>query len=175
MSGFIRPEVAASFVRWREVLVALGVLAIGLFFWQQPNPVVQGFGVVLIVTGLGYTIVGWRRVRFRGAGTAPGAVRVDEGQIAYFGPHSGGAVALSLMTEVRLIGPTTARVWHILSETGDVLDIPHDAAGAEALFDIFAALPGMSPEYLLRSLENANNRNAIVWRRDGSAGLTALN
>lgn len=170
----MRPEVGATLMRWREVLIAAAVCALGLFFTQLPGPVVQGVGLVLILAGLGYVIVGWRRVRFRGAGTAPGAVRVDEGQIAYFGPSEGGAVALSLMTGLHLNGPASARVWHILSETGDTLDIPHDAAGAEALFDIFASLPGMSPDHLLRSLKGTQTGSVRVWQRADVAGLTPL-
>lgn len=174
MSRFLRPEVSATLARWREVLIAVGATAIGLYFTQLPGPVIQGLGVVMILAGLGYVIVGWRRVRFRGAGTAPGAVRVDEGQIAYFGPAEGGAVALSLMTHLHLNGPAHARVWHIRSETLDTLDIPHDAAGAEALFDIFASLPGMSADHLLRSLKGTQTGTVIVWQRGDVAGLTPL-
>ncbi len=170
----MRPEVGAALMRWREVLIAAAVTLLGLYFTQLPGPVNQGVGVVLILAGIGYVIVGWRRVRFRGAGNAPGAVRVDEGQIAYFGPAEGGAVALSLMTALSLNGPPTARVWHILSETGETLDIPHDAAGAEALFDIFASLPGMSPDHLLRSLKGSQTGTVGVWQRADVAGLTPL-
>ena len=174
MSGFVRPEVSAALLRWREVLIALAVLALGLFFTRLPGPVVQGLGLILTLAGIGFAIVGWRRVRFRGAGNAPGAVRVDEGQIGYFGPSDGGAVALSLMTQLHLNGPASARVWHIRSEIGEALDIPHDAAGAEALFDIFAALPGMSADHLLRSLKGTQTGTVIVWQRGDVAGLTPL-
>lgn len=175
MSGFIRPEVAASLLKWREVLIAIAVVLLGLYFTRLPGPVVQGVGIVLIIMGLGYVVVGVRRLRFRGSGAAPGAVRVTEGQITYLGPLEGGAVALSLITELRLLGPDGSRVWQIRSETEEVLEIPHDAAGAEAMFDVFAALPGMSPEHLLRVLRGAQTGEVVVWQRAGEAGLTALN
>lgn len=175
MSGFIRPEVAASLLKWREVLIAIAVVLLGLYFTRLPGPVVQGVGIVLIIMGFGYVVVGVRRLRFRGSGAAPGAVRVTEGQITYLGPLEGGAVALSLITELRLLGPDGSRVWQIRSETEEVLEIPHDAAGAEAMFDVFAALPGMSPEHLLRALRGAQTGEVVVWQRAGEAGLTALN
>ena len=37
--------------------------------------------------------VGLRRLQFGQTGRGPGVVKVDEGQIAYFGPLTGGAVA----------------------------------------------------------------------------------
>ena len=105
MSGFIRPEVAATLIKWHEVLIAIAAFLLGLYFTQLSGPVVQGLGIVLIVLGLGYVVVGLRRLRFRGSGAAPGAVRITEGQITYLGPLQGGAVALSLITELRLRDP----------------------------------------------------------------------
>jgi len=175
VSGFIRPEVAATLIKWHEVLIAIAAFLLGLYFTQLPGPVVQGLGIVLIFLGLGYVVVGLRRLRFRGSGAAPGAVRITEGQITYLGPLQGGAVALSLITELRLRGPAGSRIWRIQSEANDVLEIPHDAAGAEKMFDVFAALPGMSPEHLLRALRGAQTGDVIVWQRASEPGLTALN
>ena len=175
MSGFIRPEVAESLIKWHEVLIAIAVFLLGLYLTQLPGPVIQGLGIVFIFFGLGYVVVGLRRLRFRGSGAAPGVVRVTEGQITYLGPLKGGAVALSLIIELRLQGPDGSRVWQIRSETNEVLEIPHDAAGAEAMFDVFAALPGMSSEHLLRVLRGTQTDGVVVWRRVGELGLTALN
>ncbi len=174
MSTFLRPEARRVLMRWRDVLVSVGVLALGLYFLTVPGPVVQGVGAVMCLAGLGYIIVGWRRMRFRGAGDAPGAIRVDEGQITYLGPVTGGAVALSLMTELSLTGPPGARVWHIRSEVGPPLDIPHDAVGSDALFDAFATLPGLQSETLVRLLRSAQTGRVTVWRRADQPGLTPL-
>jgi hypothetical protein len=47
--GFMRPEAAAILRRWREPLVALAVIALGLWIAARPGPIVQGFGWVLHV------------------------------------------------------------------------------------------------------------------------------
>ena len=60
MSGFIRPEVAATLIKWHEVLIAIAAFLLGLYFTQLPGPVVQGLGIVLIFLGLGYVVVGLR-------------------------------------------------------------------------------------------------------------------
>jgi hypothetical protein len=45
--GFMRPEAAAILRRWREPLVALAVIALGVWIAARPGPIVQGFGWVL--------------------------------------------------------------------------------------------------------------------------------
>ena len=49
--GFLRPEAAATLRRWREPLIALAMIALGIWIAARPGPIVQGFGWVLAAVG----------------------------------------------------------------------------------------------------------------------------
>ena len=105
-------------------------------------------------------------------------VEVDEGQIAYFGPQVGGAVGLPDLVEIRLITMRGRRLWRLKQSDGQAMLIPVEAAGAERLFDAFAALPGMDTAVLVAALNpvGASDGRALavdaemrlVWQRSGA-------
>ena len=91
---FFRPEAKAALWRWREVLAAAALVLVGLWWIMGPGRLLALPGWALVLAGVALCVVGVQRARFRGPGDGPGAVQVDEGQIAYFGPLTGGVVAI---------------------------------------------------------------------------------
>jgi hypothetical protein len=176
--SFIRPEIAEGLTRWREVIAAGAVTALGLWFALQFGYVLPAFGLVLIALGLGWGAVALRRVRFRQDGEAPGIVRVTEAQIAYLGPRIGGFVGLPDLAEVRLLTLRGRRVWKLRATSGEALHIPVEADGADALFDAFVGLPGMDMAALVAALGTEapsdskvvalNSADRLIWARKGS-------
>ena len=176
--SFVRPEVAEGLTRWREVIAAGGVVALGLWFALQLGYVLPALGFLLIVVGLGWGAVAFRRLRFHQAGEAPGIVRVTEAQVAYMGPRIGGFVGLPDLTEIRLLSYRGRRVWKLRATTGEALHIPVEADGADALFDAFAGLPGMDMAALVAALGTEapsdskvialNSADRLIWSRKGS-------
>ena len=165
MSGFLRPEAARVLHRWREVLVALAVVLLGLWIALNPGPVVRGFGYVLVAIGALGAIPAIRRARFGTAGEGPGVVQVVEGRITYMGPVTGGAIALGEMTALSLRHePDGGQTW-VLEQPGETLDIPANARGAEALFDAFVTLDGMSAPHLLRAQAARSPGQQRLWTR----------
>ena len=169
MSGFLRPDAVRSLRRWREVLAALGLAALGVWIAASPGPVVQGFGWVLVLVGAAALIPAIRRARFAASGEGPGIVRVDEGRILYMGPVEGGAMALDDIAELSLRRARDGggATW-VLGGPDTVLEIPVDAAGGDALFDAFAALPGLSPRMLLSARADGRPGTLPLWRRGGA-------
>ena len=167
MSGFLRPEVAALLRRWSEVIAACGVLALGLWIAARPGPVVQGFGYVLATFAGLALIPAIGRARFVTAGDGPGIVQVVEGRILYMGPVTGGAVSLAELTALALRRDHAgAAVW-VLHEAGQVLEVPVDAKGADALFDAFTTLPGLGGQRLLVARNgSALGETRLWWRAD---------
>lgn len=136
------------------------------------------FGAGGLVAALGYVAVlpavfllwsGVQRARFeRRENTGLGSVDVDEGQITYFGPLTGGMIALSDLTSVSLMaGAGQSPHWQ-LSGTPQSLFIPVDAAGSDALFDAFAVLPGFRRERMVTALSQSENGTVVIWRRPGA-------
>lgn len=161
--SLLRPGAAQVLRRWREVLVALGLAALGLWWVLTGFGLVEWLGWALMTAAAALTLAGLQRLRFRRGGGGPGVVVVDEGLIAYLGPVTGGTVARSEITALALDpgGPH----W-VLSQPGQPdLRIPLDAEGAEALFDAFAALPGLRTEHMLARMRRPGPEPETLWQR----------
>lgn len=175
--SFIRPEVAVTLHRWREVFAAAALAALGGWVGLWGGYFFLALGLVLLGLGLGWLVLGLRRMRFQQGGEAPGMVRVTEAQIAYLGPRVGGFVGLPELAEIRLLTLRGRRIWKLRQADGETLHIPVEAAGAEALFDAFAALPGMDTAALVSALaaEGATDSRVValnavdrlIWARSG--------
>jgi hypothetical protein len=163
--SFIRPEVRAQVWRWRELCGGLCALVLGLFWVLVPGGLLGGIGAFVMGIGLVLVWVGAQRGRFRNAGTGPGIVQIDEGRIIYFGPLTGGTLALAEIERLTLDPSARPSHW-VLARTGEPpLSIPVNAAGAEALFDAFTALPGFRTERMLAELNSRAPHPVVIWER----------
>jgi hypothetical protein len=176
--SFIRPELASEAWRLREVLGGSVLAAFGGWTAAQGGYLLLPLGLAILALGLGWAILSWRRIRFQQDGEAPGIVRVTEAQVAYFGPRVGGFVGLPELAEIRLLTLRGRRIWKLRQGDGQVLHIPVEADGAEALFDAFAALPGMDTAALVAALGGEaasgsrvvalNEVDRLIWTRRGA-------
>lgn len=177
--SFIRPEIAAALAAHRETISAGAVAALGLLLLATAGGYVMPvLGLIFLVFGLAWGTQALRRTRFAQDGEAPGIVRVTEAQIAYLGPRSGGFVGLPELGEIRLLTLRGRRIWKLRPLDGDPLHIPVEARGAEALFDAFAALPGMDTAALVAALSAEgttdsrvvalNTVDRLIWARSGA-------
>jgi hypothetical protein len=148
----IRPELRAALWRLREGIVAGLLAAFGLWLMVLGGFLLLPLGAGLTLLALAFGVLAVRRLRFAQGGDAPGVVELDEGQVSYFGPTFGGALALRELSELRLLTQHGRRMWRLRQDDGQVLLIPVEAAGADRLFDAFAALPGMDTGALVAAL-----------------------
>ena len=164
--NFLRPEVAALIRRWGEVEIAGVVALAGLWLGTRGGSFLALVGAAVVALGLALAVIGWRRLRFAQDATAPGIVRVVEGQMAYLGPYGGGFVGMPDLVELALIRDGDGRqVWRLSVLAGAPVLVPVDALGAEALFDAFAALPGLDMAQVLAALEATDMADRVIWRR----------
>ncbi|MDP3961234.1 MAG: hypothetical protein Q8Q26_14450 [Pseudorhodobacter sp.] len=186
--ALIRPEVGAALRRWREVIAAVAVGAVGLWLMRLGGWVLTPAGVGLLALAFGLAVLALRRLRFWHGVAAPGVVEVVEGQISYFGPESGGFVALPEVIELRLVVLHGRRNWRLKQGDGQALLIPVAAAGAAQLFDAFASLPGLDSQALVAALDggaaaargralaagghDASVIGPVIWRRAPRPALT---
>jgi len=162
---FFRPEAQAAIWRWREVLLGGLVALFGIWFILGPGFLLAIPGYGLLVAGVALIWLGVQRGRFRGAGGGAGAVQVDEGQVTYFGPLTGGSVALRELQSLTLDGTLFPAHWRLTQDGSPALLIPVNAAGSEALFDAFATLPGLKTERMLHTLNNNPREAVVIWHR----------
>lgn len=158
----IRPELRDSIWRWREVLTAAAIALAGLWWATATTGFFRGLAALVVLGALALGWIGMRRLRFAQAPSGPGRVQVVEGQISYFGPETGGFVALRDMSELHLV--EHGRAWLLVSEDDVAVTIPVGAQGAEALFDAFGSLDGIDMQALLRA-RNAPDppRRRMIW------------
>lgn len=164
----IRPEAKAQLMRWREALAGGAAAALGLWWLIGGSSLLLLPAVALLAAGVALIWVGVQRARFRGEGQGPGAVDVDEGQITYFGPLTGGAVALRELNRVTLDPGLHPAHWRLSQEGAPELMIPVNADGAERLFDAFATLSGFRMEQALAALRTKEKHPIVIWQRNAS-------
>ena len=165
----VRPELIQLAKRWREALAGAGLVALGLW-WASGTGLMPFLGGAAAVVGGALVWLSVQRSRFaRGVGEGPGVVTVDERRVTYMGPLDGGTVALGELRRLDL--DPTARpdpVW-ILVGPDAVLRVPITALGAEALLDLFAALPGLRTGRMLAELEGGGDAVVAIWERPDEA------
>ena len=156
----IRPELRAAFWRWREVLAGTALALLCLRWAWGAGGVVEWIAWAGTGAGIGCAIAGLQRGRLRRSTLGAGIVRVDERRITYMGPETGGLADMDLVTRLEIAdGPS----WRLVNETGHDLHIPVDALGADALFDLFAALPGLGLANLQKALDA--QPGTVIWKR----------
>lgn len=162
--SFIRPEAQKAMMQWREALLGAAILVLGLW-WSSGSGILQWVGVVVVLAGAVLIYTGVQRGRFRAGKGGPGVVTVDEGEISYFGPLSGGVVSISDVALVMLDPTQDPPVWVLQQPRQADIAIPVNAEGAEGLFDAFAQLPGIRTEYMLASLKSDAGQPVVIWAK----------
>lgn len=166
MADFFRPEARAFLWRWRDVIGAFVIFAMGLWWATDGIGLVRWLGAILIGLGAVLVYTGTQRARFRQGADGPGVVQIVERRIGYFGPLTGGALDLDDLTMLELDG--TARPdphWILTGVEHNRVAIPVTAKGAELLFDAFACLPGIRTEKMLTVLERTPDQRIVIWRK----------
>ena len=171
MIDFMRPEAKALLTRWAETAAATLLTLVGLWWlWIGPGIVHLGGGVLALI-GAGLVFSALQRLRFSTDSTGVGMVELIEGEIRYLGPRGGGIVVIDHIIALSL--SADGSFWLVESFDGSILAIPRDATGAEALFDAFAALPGLDMAHLLRVIaQGPAPRARLIWRHPTRRLLT---
>jgi hypothetical protein len=163
MAEFLRPAARALLWRWREVLAGAGLALFGLWLALGGFGLARILGWGALATGLALIWTGWQRLRFARGGGGAGVVQIAERRIAYFGPLKGGVLDLDDLRRLE-IDPTGHPLhWILTGPGGEILTIPVDAEGADRLFDLFAALPGLRSARLLAALEQPPEGRITLW------------
>lgn len=101
-------------------------------------------------------------------GLSPGVLRVEEERIGYFGPESGGFLAMDQVESVALCrGADASWTWYLMGPDQHTLTIPGGALGAEALVDALAGLPEFETARALDVLSRDREGCVTVWERSG--------
>lgn len=162
----IRPEARDAIYQWREVIMGVGIAALGAYWVVNYFGLLKGIGFLLVLLGIAITYVGVQRARFRQNSEGPGIVTVVEGEISYFGPLSGGAVSIEDIEQITLRTSMGQRSWHIKRAAETPIDIPTNARGAEALFDVFTMLPKLNIEFMVKKLSQKDDKDVLIWQKD---------
>ena len=166
MSDFIRPEARRALWRFRDTLGGLALALLGGWLALGGLGITRWIGLILAVVGLAWAVAGVQRARFRQGDDGPGVVQIRERRLGYFGPLEGGVLDLDDIARLEF-DPTghPSAYWVVGGRDGQRLAIPVDAAGAEGLFDLFSALPGIRMQPLLDVLTHPPAGRRLLWER----------
>ncbi|PZX11404.1 hypothetical protein LX81_03909 [Palleronia aestuarii] len=166
MKGFVRPEVLAAILRWREAAIGLGAAGLGLWWIVMEPGLMRWVGVAFVLGGIGIMREGLARSRRPRDGGGAGVVVVTERQITYLSGPGGGSVSLEALSRVEVERQTDGpAIWHLSSTEGERLAIPQDAEKASSLYDALAALPGLTHEELLSATRGNTPERRTLWQR----------
>jgi hypothetical protein len=160
----LRPEVALLLRRGRETLAGAALALAGLWLGLSSYGLTRWLALVLGLAGLALVWTGVQRLRFGRGGGGPGIVQVDERRLVYWGPLAGGAMDMDSLARLDLDPGGRPAHWVLTSLQGERLEVPVNAKGAEALFDLFAALPGFPTETMLQALNRTKGPPVTLWR-----------
>ena len=163
--SFIRPEAYDTLRRWREALLGTLVCGLGAYWILGFSGLMPYIGGAVLIVGGVLILIGFQRARFRQSGQGPGILRVTEEQISYFGPLTGGTVALDDLMTLSIDASAKPTHWILAQPMQPNLYIPVTADGAEALFDVFVRLPGLKTERMLKQLESETKEPVLIWQR----------
>lgn len=163
--SFVRPEAQTALSRWRAVILSVILTMLGLWWAYVGVSPISWIGGALALLGVASLVAAIQRLRFGAGRDGPGVVQIDEGAIAYFGPLTGGVVALSNLTALSIDPSGKPAHWVLAHSGGEDLYIPVTAKGADRLFDYFSALPGMRLDRLLAASRGGYDAPTQLWRR----------
>ncbi|SIS52106.1 hypothetical protein [Phaeovulum vinaykumarii] len=151
----IRPAARAFLARHAELAAAAGCGAAGLWLATRGGWFLAAVGGALAAVAAGWAVIALRRLAFLRAPSGPGVVEIDEGQIGWLGPAGGGYAALRDIDAVALVERPDGPAWDLRLADGRRMQVPLAAAGAGALYDAFASLPGIDMAALARAAAGA--------------------
>lgn len=165
MSDFLRPAARDALWRWREVIGAAAVIMLGLWWSTTFFSPVRWIGWAIVGLGAVWAMGAFQRIRFAQDGEGPGVVKIVERRLAYFGPLTGGVIEMDDAAKLELEpNAYPAAHWIITSLSGDTVEIPVNAEGADALFDLFASLPGIETQKMLATLNHTPDQRVVIWQ-----------
>lgn len=170
--SFIRPQAKAAIWRLREVLVGITLVVLGVWLSFGRGVWLDFIGYPMAAAGGALVWLGIQRARFRGSDEGAGAVQIVEGQVTYFGPLTGGTLALADLDQLVLEGEMFPPHWRLQQGGAAPLLIPVNAVGADALFDAFATLPGLRTERMLYLLKQNAHQAVVIWQRGSGRAKT---
>ena len=160
----LRPEAAHLLRRGREALAGAALALLALWLGLSSFGVTRWVAVALGLGGLALAWTGVQRWRFGQGGGGPGIVTVDERRLVYWGPLAGGVMDMDGLGRLDLDPGARPAHWVLTGLRGERLEVPVNALGAEALFDLFASLPGLSSEAMLQALSRKDGPPVTLWR-----------
>ncbi|WP_136439743.1 hypothetical protein [Pacificoceanicola onchidii] len=174
----IRPEAAQALSRFREILIGLAVLLLGLYWaFFTGGGLLHWIGYAVAVLGIVLIATGLQRLRFPSGKGGPGVVEVTERQITYLAAQDGGTVSIDELSRIDMLntddGPLASDVFWVFTETsGARLVIPTDAENSRALFDAVNVLEGVDWAAVTASAADTTPQVRTIWRKSTVQNLS---
>ena len=159
----IRPDALIQILRWRELAIGVAAAGLGLWLAIANYGITRWIGVLLVLGGIAIAREGATRLMRPRDGEGAGVVDVTERQITYLSATGGGAVSLDTLSRVTLDrSGAAAPVWDISDTLGNRVQVPSDAANANAILDALAADSRIDSARVLSALRDSGRGTVVL-------------
>jgi len=168
--SFIRPELRNQIQRWREIIFAAGVVAVGIWVFSAGGPLFGLIGGIIALAGLGLGIIGWRRLRLNFGEGGLGVVEVDERQISYLLSYGGFSLSISEITAIEIhtnsLGPFSPDLFWVFKSIGQhPQSIPGNAVGAAKIYDVLASFDNVNFDRAIAATKSTEASVFQIWKK----------
>jgi hypothetical protein len=182
--SFLRPEATAALLQWRDVILGLGLVILGMWLGLGASGLVWFFAVAIVAIGAALAWTGGQRARIRRREGGRGVVELDERQLSFLDAGSGAVVALSDVTRIEIeITGTSSRtgsgtsiststdqgqgdMFWIFTRPGEsAARIPASAVGSDKMIDALAGFPGANYENVIKASGTSDAGLFVIWQK----------
>lgn len=172
--NLIRPELRATYFKWRELIWAGLALAVLVILFIRADAFGQTtfmwFYSLLILAACLTLWPAFRRGRLRLAEGQFGQVELDERKITYFLAGEGWSLSIDDLVRVEIArtrqGPFGDDVfWRLVDRAGSSIVVPTSANGADQLVDAISALNGVSYDRIIAAMTTADEQSFVIWEK----------
>jgi hypothetical protein len=184
--SFLRPEAKTTLLQWRDVILGLALVALGMWLGFGASGLVWIFAGAIVGIGAALAWTGWQRARIRRREGGRGVVELDERQLSFLDAGSGAVVALSDVTriEIEITGTGTGSrtssgtgiststdpgqddMFWIFTRPGEsAARIPASAVGSDKMIDALAGFPGANYENVIKASGTTDAGLFVIWQK----------
>jgi hypothetical protein len=172
--SFLRPEAKAVLLQWREVILGLGLVLLGMWLGLGASGLVWFFAVAIVGIGAALAWTGGQRARIQRREGGRGVIELDELQLSFLDAGSGAVVALSEVTRIEIEitgaatgpGPGHDDMFWIFTRPGEsAARIPASAVGSDKMIDALAGFPGANYENVIKASGASDAGLFVIWQK----------
>ena len=167
---FIRAEAWSQIKRYKDLIVGVLILLLGVKFLLSIYWPSILFGLLLLFLGTTFLVSFFRKYITSDILENVGFLEVTERQIIYIHSINGGEISLDGLKRISLIVSAEdnfvkSRFWDLEGDNSENLRFPVAVAGVDAFIESLIFLTKVNYRAIKIALDSQNEENILVWEK----------